>query len=299
MKRAIVLGTLLAAGVLSYAVSAQGPPTASAAAIGAARIEKVKDNLYVITGSGVGNTDAFSGGNTAVFITDAGVTLVDTKLPGFGPTLLERIRTVTDKPVTRIINTHAHGDHSGGNAFFAPPVEIIVHELARANMDKQRQTRTYKDRLSVGSGKDQVDLYYFGRGHTDGDTFVVFPALRTMHTGDMFAWKALPFVDPSAGGSVVEQPRSLARAVSTVRNVDTIINGHIPTSTWADFTEYASFVGDFVAFAEASRKAGKSVDQAAAEYTVPARYKGFVASLMPVASPAANLKLAYDELSRR
>src|SRR5688572_10876884 len=156
---------------------------------------------------------SFSGGNTAVFVTDAGVTLVDTKLPGFGPTLLERVKSVTDKPVIRIINTHAHGDHSGGNAFFGPPVEIIVQEGARANMNKERETRTYQDRLSVGSGRDQVDLYYFGRGHTNGDTFVVFPALRTMHAGDMFAWKAVPFVDPVAGGSILEQPQSLAKAV--------------------------------------------------------------------------------------
>ena len=67
--------------------------------------------------------------------------------------------------------------------------------------------KTYKDKLTVGAGKDQIDLYYFGRGHTNGDTFVVFPALRTMHVGDIFAWKALPYVDPANGGSVVEQPQ--------------------------------------------------------------------------------------------
>jgi glyoxylase-like metal-dependent hydrolase (beta-lactamase superfamily II) len=224
---------------------------------------------------------------------------VDTKLPGFGPMLLERIKTVTDKPVTRIINTHAHGDHSGGNAFFAPPVEIIVHDGARPYMNKERETRTYQDRLTIGSGRDQIDLYHFGRGHTRGDTFVVFPALRTMHAGDMFAWKGLPFVDPVAGGSVIEQPQSLARAVATIGNVDTVINGHIPTSTWNDFRDYADFTRDFVAYAESARKAGKSVDQAASEYRVPDRYRGYVANVASNVTPATNLKLAYDELSRR
>src|SRR5687768_495800 len=162
MRRTIVLGFVLALGALAYVAAAQAPQTPSAAARDAARIEKVKDNLYVITGSGVGNTEAFSGGNTAVFITDTGVTLVDTKLPGFGPTLLERIKTVTDKPVTRIINTHVHGDHTGGNAFFDSKVEIIVHEGARARMAQERVTRSYTDRLTIGSGKDQVDLYHFG-----------------------------------------------------------------------------------------------------------------------------------------
>jgi glyoxylase-like metal-dependent hydrolase (beta-lactamase superfamily II) len=299
VKRSVVLGTILALGVLSYAVAAQAPQGPSPASIAATKIEKVKDGLYVITGSGAGDMASFSGGNTAVFITDAGVTLVDTKLPGFGPTLLERIRTVTDKTVTRIINTHAHGDHTGGNAYFKPPVEIIVHEGAFPNMDKARQTRTYKDRLTVGSGRDRIDLYHFGRGHTNGDTFVVFPALRTMHTGDMFAWKGLPYVDPGAGGSVVEQRQSLANAVAAVKDVDTIINGHIPTATWAEFVQYADFVRDFVDYAEASRKAGKSVDQAAAEYRVPARFKGYTPSIMANVTPASNLKLAYDELSRR
>jgi glyoxylase-like metal-dependent hydrolase (beta-lactamase superfamily II) len=299
MRRTLVLGTILLGGSVSYAASAQGPQGPSPAALEASRIERVKDNLYVITGSGVGNAGAFSGGNTAVFITSTGVTLVDTKLPGFGPMLLERIRTVTDKPVTRIINTHAHGDHSGGNEFFGPPVEIIVHEGARANMNKERETRTYKDHLMVGSGRDQIDLYYFGRGHTNGDTFVVFPALGTMHAGDMFAWKGLPFIDPAAGGSVLEQPQTLARVVAGVKNVDTVINGHIATSSWNDFRDYADFVRDFVDYAEASRQAGKSVEQAAAEYRVPARYKDYVASVAATITPSANLKLAYDELSKR
>src|SRR5213594_4018590 len=99
MKRGIVLGIIVVLGCLPLVVSGfQGP---SPAALAATKIEKVKDNLYVITGSGVADQNAFSGGNTAVFVTDAGVVVVDTKLPGWGPTLLERIKTVTNKPVPR------------------------------------------------------------------------------------------------------------------------------------------------------------------------------------------------------
>ena len=135
MRRGLVLGTVIGVAALSMVVSgqAQGP---SAAAIKAMQIEKVKENLYIITGSGASDTSAFSGGNVAVFITDAGVTLVDTKLPGFGPTILERIKTVTNKPVTRIINTHTHGDHTGGNPSFGATVESIVQENTRTNMAK-------------------------------------------------------------------------------------------------------------------------------------------------------------------
>jgi cyclase len=300
---------LIGVGVVSLVVSgqAQGP---SAAAIKAMQIEKVKDNLYIISGSGADNQATFSGGNVAVFITDAGVTLVDTKLPGFGPTILERIKTVTNKPVTRIINTHTHGDHTGGNGSFGATVESIVQENTRTNMTKMKEfsganaqfipKRTYKDKLTVGSGKDQIDLYYFGRGHTNGDSFVVFPALRTMHVGDMFAWKALPYVDTDNGGSVVEQPESLAKAVATVKNVDTIINGHIPVGTWNDLREYADFTKDFVDFARASLKAGKTVEQAASEYKVAPKFKGYAASLSPAFGGAlANMKIAYQELQKK
>ena len=317
MRRVLVLGTVIGLAAVSIVVYGQPPQGPTARAIEATRIEKVKDNLYIITGSGAADQTAFSGGNTAVFITDAGVTLVDTKLPGYGPTLLERIKTVTDKPVTRIINTHAHDDHTGGNPFFgraavgaAAAVESIVQENAKANMAKAPQwagdrakflpTRTYKDKLTIGSGKDQIDIYYFGRGHTNGDSFIVFPALRTMHVGDMFAWKALPYVDAAAGGSVIEQPKSLAKAVATVKNVDTIINGHIPVSTWNDLKDYADFTKDFVAYAEASMKAGKSVEQAAAEYKVAPKYKGYVVTIFEqLVSPQSNLQMAYDELKKK
>jgi cyclase len=309
MKRGLVLGTLIGVGLLSLVVSGQAPPAApTKAALEATKIEKVKDNLYIITGSGAGNQDAFSGGNTAVFIGSNGVTLVDTKLPNWGPTILERVKTVTSKPVVRIINTHSHGDHTGSNsAFMAPKVESVVQENTKTNMTRMTEfmgegakylpNRTYKDKLTVGSGRDAIDLYYFGRGHTDGDSFVVFRALRTMHTGDIFAWKALPFVDTMNGGSVVEQPKTLAKAVATVKNVDTIIAGHIPVGTWNDLKEYAQFTADFVAYAEASLKAGKSAAEAGKSYKVDPKYKGYVASVIPtVAGPDGNLQIAYDEL---
>ncbi len=66
------------------------------------------------------------------------------------------------------------------------------------------------------------------------------PALRTMHVGDIFAWKALPYIDAGNGGSVMQQPKTLAKAVATVKNVDTIINGHIPVSTWNDLKDTRS-----------------------------------------------------------
>jgi len=312
MKRGLVLGSLIGVAVLSMVVSGQAPPAGpTPASLAATKIEKVKDNLYVITGSGAENQAAFSGGNTAVFITDGGVTLVDTKLPGWGPRVLELVKTVTNKPVTRIINTHTHGDHTGSNAaFMGATVESVVQENTKTNMAKMPEfsganakflpNKTYKDKLTVGSGKDAIDLYYFGRGHTNGDSFVVFRALRTMHVGDIFAWKALPYVDTMNGGSVVEQPETLARAVKTVKNVDTIINGHVPIGTWNDLKEYAQFTKEFVDYARASMKAGKSAAQAGKEYTLDPKFKGYVVSVNPMfAGAETNLQIAYDELKSK
>jgi glyoxylase-like metal-dependent hydrolase (beta-lactamase superfamily II) len=308
MRRLFLLGALIAVGALSMVVSGQAPAAPSKEAMATARIQKVKDNLYVITGSdaSAANDALLTGGNTAVFVTDAGVTLVDTKLPGFGPTILARIKTVTDKPVTRIINTHTHGDHTGGNGFFGVSVESIVHENARTSMMKMPEfsganeqflpKRTYKDKLTVGSGKDQIDLYHFGRGHTDGDTFIVFTAVRTMHAGDMFPVKALPYVDTANGGTVIEHPDSLAKAAA-VPNIDTIIGGHIPVGTVDDLKEYVNFLRDFVNYARVSMKAGKTVEQAAKEYTVDPKYKGYAPSVNPkYGTPQKNLRIAYNEL---
>ncbi|HET9831101.1 MAG TPA: MBL fold metallo-hydrolase [Vicinamibacterales bacterium] len=308
MRRAILLGTLIVVGGLSLVVSGQAPG-ASEKSIAAAKIAKVKDNLYVISGSGAEDTTAFSGGNVAVFITDAGVTIVDAKLPGFGQTIVDRVKSVTSKPITRIINTHTHNDHTGSNEFFGASIESIVQENTKANMAKMDEfkgpkaqflpKKTYKDTLKIGAGKDEIDLYYFGRAHTNGDTFVVFPALRTMHVGDVFAWKALPYVDAANGGSVIEGGKTIGKAVATVKNVDTIINGHIPTSTWNDLKEYQQFLSEFAAFAEKEAKAGKTSAQAADEWKLDPKYKGYVVSVNPAFGGASgNMDIAYKELGK-
>src|SRR4051812_15188693 len=110
MKRTALLGALLAVGAASMTAQTASPKVID--------ILKLKDNLYVLTTSTPGNAETFSGGNVAVFLTDNGVTLVDDKLAGWGQAVLDKVKSVTDKPITRIINTHTHGDHTGNNGFF-------------------------------------------------------------------------------------------------------------------------------------------------------------------------------------
>src|SRR5213595_2285715 len=209
MRRSIVLGTLMAAGALSLAVSAyQAPPSPPAPKV--VEVEKIKDNLYMLKGGG---------GNTAVFVTANGVTVVDAKNPGWGQPILDKIKELTPKPVTLLINTHTHGDHVSGNVEFPATVDVVVQENTKTNMEKMpifkehngrgMAKRTFKDKMTIGKGADQVDLYYFGPGHTNGDAIVVFPALRTAHVGDLFAGKGLPLVDGANGGSVLQYPETL------------------------------------------------------------------------------------------
>jgi cyclase len=296
MKRSVLLGVVLAAGTLSMAAQ-QGP-----AGPKVVDILKLKDNLYVLTSSTPGNAATFSGGNVAVFITDGGVTLVDDKLAGWGQAVLDKVKSVTSKPITTIINTHTHGDHTGNNGFFGASVEIVAQENTKTNMQKMDAFKgegarflpgkTYKDKMSLGSGKDRIDLYYFGRGHTGGDTFVVFPALRILHTGDMFAWKDGPLCDRGNGGSCVDFPRTLQNAVAAVKNVDTVIPGHSPMQTPKDLQEYQRFTADLLSHATDAMKAGKSVDDAFASFKID-KYPGYKNERVKAAMQAV-----YDELKK-
>ena len=94
--------------------------------------------------------------------------------------------------------------------------------------------------MTIGKGADEVDLFYFGRGHTNGDAWVVFPALRLVHAGDIFSGKNLPLLDANNGGSGVAIGDTLAKAAKSLKNIDTIITGHSTTMTMADLTEYAA-----------------------------------------------------------
>lgn len=273
MKRLAVLTGLLLASAISLMASQrlqQSPPAAL-------EMQEVKDNLYVITGSG---------GNTAVFITEKGVVVVDTKNPGDGPRILEKIKSVTPKPVIMVINTHTHRDHVGSNSAFTGAVEFVAHANTKANMEKMPDFqseeskkflpgKTYKDKLSLLGGADKIDLYYFGRGHTSGDTFVVFPALKVMHSGDMFPGKAVPFMAAYYGGSGVEYPKTLAKAAAGVKGVETVITGHGAVTDWNAFQDYGAFVSDLVATIERAKKDGKDVDQAIADIKLPEKYKDY------------------------
>ena len=273
MSRSMVLGVLLAVGALSVALAGyQAQPQAPKVV----EVEKLKDNLYLLKGGG---------GNTAVFITASGVVVVDTKNPGWGQPLLDKIKEITAKPVTTIINTHTHGDHVSGNVEFPATVDVVVQENTKTNMQGMPifQTsngtglpkRTFKDKMTIGNGADRIDLYYFGRGHTNGDAWIVFPTLRIAHAGDIFSGKNLPLLDMNNGGSGVDIGTTLEKAHGGISNVDSVITGHSTVMPWADLAEYSRFNKDFLASVQAAVAAGKTPDDIAASWKIADKYAGY------------------------
>jgi glyoxylase-like metal-dependent hydrolase (beta-lactamase superfamily II) len=307
MKRLGLLGVVVASGLLSMTLAAyQQPPAAPAPMV--VEVEKLKDNLYVMKGGG---------GNSAVFIGADGVTVVDTKNPGWGKPLLEKIQSVTTKPVVRIINTHTHGDHVSGNVEFPASVDVVVQENTKAGMEAMKPVtglaapppgpsifernqgrglpkRTFKDTMTIGSGADRIDLHYFGRAHTGGDAFVVFSALRVMHAGDAFHTRDLPIMDKNNGGSGIEFSATLSKAAAAATNIDMIINGHnATTTTVADLRTQSEFIADFVKFVQEAKKSGKTVEDVVTTWKTPAQYSGYATP--QVARIRADAQVVWDE----
>jgi cyclase len=225
--------------------------------------------------------------------------------------------------VTTLINTHTHGDHVSGNVAFPATVDIVVQANTAENMKKMipnstaadqtvpKQTifqenggkglpkRTFKDKMTLGKGADEVDLFYFGRGHTNGDAWVLFPAIRVLHAADIFSGKNIPLLDANNGGSAVEIGNSLDKAANTLNGkYDTIVTGHANEMTPADLKEYAQFNRDFVAEVKAAISGGKSPDDVANSWAIPAKYQGYA----PISTPndkvrvKNNVNLAWKEL---
>src|SRR5262245_14315939 len=245
------------------------------------RTLSVYDILYVVSGAGT---------NTGALLTDKGSVLVDAKLPGWGKPVRDTLDAVTEQPVTLIINTHAHPDHVGANSEFPTAMEIAAQENTKARMAKSSAfsganarylpNRTFVDRLTLDANGDPIDLYYFGRGHTDGDAVVVFRKQKVAFMGDLFPGKSAPSIDPASGGSGIALPDTLARAVTEIKDVERVVVGHTPSTEsgreqvfralrWSDLQEYAQFTRDFLTAVQGAKNAGRSVDEAASSLNLP------------------------------
>jgi glyoxylase-like metal-dependent hydrolase (beta-lactamase superfamily II) len=310
MNRTVVLGSVILAGTLSMVVEGQAPVREVAPTV------RINERLFVIPGTAPAPGTNTVSPNTTVFLVERGVVVVDTKTVGFGPTILARIKEITSKPVIMIINTHTHNDHTGSNTEFPGTIQFVAHANTKKHLEeptcppvtncasfkgdnaKYLPSQTFTDKLTLFGGKDQIDLHYFGAGHTDGDAWVVYPSLRAMNSGDQFASKITPSIDTGNGGSALSLASSLAKAVATVKNVETVIPGHGPVMKWSDLEGYSRFYNDLVATVRKGKGDGKTVDEIAKAYTLPPGYFEYQGQSAPAPSVRANVELIYKELSR-
>ena len=222
-------------------------------------LNKVKADLYEVVGDG---------GNVAVYVTSEGVILVDDKYEQDFAGIMAHVKSLTNQPVKYVVSTHHHADHSGGNVNFAPTAEIISTANARANIVEHKQPNApphmvparivFTEESSVFLGGKEVRARYFGRGHTNGDAVVYFPALRTIHTGDLMAGTT-PLIDYPGGGSLALWAKTLDEVLKL--DFDTVIPGHGPVTDKAGLRTYRDNVEKLRNRAASLIREGKSQDE--------------------------------------
>ena len=197
---------------------------------------KITNDLYVIHND-------FVPGNTTALITSEGVLLVDDKFEIDFPNVVAEVKKLTSQPIKYVVNTHHHADHSGSNAKMqAISVQVVASEQARANMVDGKQpglpTMVFDRHAHIYLGGKNVELYHFGRAHTDGDVVVLFPAERTLAAGDMFTFgDATPeLIDYSGGGSAKEWTSTLDSALQL--DFDNVVPGHGVPTTKAEMKKF-------------------------------------------------------------
>jgi cyclase len=241
---------------------------------GPLKTERIKGDLYLISGEG---------GNVALYTTAEGVVLVDDMFDRNHDDILKQIKSVTDKPLKYVINTHQHDDHAGGDLKMLPLAEVIAHKNVRVNLKDIKRPYyedtpgtpiglpriTFTDQLAVNLGDKEVQAHYFGRGHTNGDAVIYFPELKAIHTGDLFLNfppgrgggppkpLALPiYADYNQGGSLLEWTKTVDGILRL--DFDTIIPGHGSLATKADLVKFRGNLAAMVTRLTGLVKGGRS-----------------------------------------
>jgi glyoxylase-like metal-dependent hydrolase (beta-lactamase superfamily II) len=249
--------------------------------------------------------------NALAVVTADGIVLLDAMSAGWRQRVLDKLEGLTDMPVTTIVNTHAHEDHAGADAEYPADVQVVMHENSSRRLARGagpgKAVKAFSDHLPLTVGTRRLDVYYFGRGHTDGDAIVVIPDIKVAYVGDLFEEKALPAIDPTSGGSALALPDTLARAANGITGVDRIVTGHRrwpgaaansagarDWPAWQDFREYAQFTRALVDAVTAAWKQGRTAAQVAAELKMPEQYKDY-----RLDGARAMIDTIFDELKQK
>ena len=301
MKIGVDVGcfTLLCLLLFGPSLSAQDIPMMTAAELARVQVHAVpgKDNLYLVPGFG-GN----SGGNVIFLVTDEGVLVVDNKFFYSYPEIMEQLRKVTDKDIRYMLNTHHHYDHAGSNAdFLEDGIPILAHRNVRTNVLRDERNAPegapvilYEKSATVVLGGQEVNAHYFGRGHTSGDSVIHFPALRTVHTGDLVLWgdrldgsTMSPFFDYDNGGSAADWTATLDGLLTL--DFDTAIPGHGPILRKVDIRIFRSKLDQFMTRIKVLIDNGVGRDRIAAELDI---------ADLNWPMPPGRIESIYDELTQ-
>ena len=249
------------------------------------------------------------GGNIGVSHGEDGTVLIDDQFAPLTPKIQAAVTALGATPVKFLINTHWHGDHTGGNENFGKAGALIMaHDNVRVRMASP-QTRgdrttpaspkvalpvvTYHDGLSLHLNGDEVRTHHMHDAHTDGDSIVIWKKANVVHMGDLYFNKiSLPFVDLNSGGSVKGMLAAIEKALTLINPQTKVIPGHGPIASYGDLVGYRDMLKSIIGIVQAGITAGKSVDQIkamkpAAQWDVPG---GFI-------SGDAFVETAYKSLT--
>ena len=234
---------------------------------------KVAGNVYMLEGAG---------GNIGVSVGDDGLLIVDDQFAPLADKIRAALKGIADKKLKFILNTHWHGDHTGGNASFGPEATIIAHDNVRKRLATEQKSTvfnsttpaspkealpviTFDQSLSVHFNGEDIRAIHFPHGHTDGDSVIFFSASNVVHLGDDFFAGRFPFVDLESGGSVEGLVKNIGELVNKIPADAKLIPGHGPISTLDDLKSYYRMLQQTTGIVRQKIAAGKTLDQIKSE----------------------------------
>ena len=227
------------------------------------KVTKVAGNVYMLEGSG---------GNIGASVGEDGIVIVDDQFAPLADKIKAALKGVTDKPVRFVINTHFHGDHTGGNAIFQKDAPIIAQDNVRKRLEAgagdrkpARKVRlpiiTFDHDVTVHLNGEDIHALHFASGHTDGDSIIFFPKSNVVHMGDDFVTYGFPFIDLNSGGSVEGMIAAIDDVAGKLPADVKVIPGHGPISNLDDVRKFSAMLKDTLAVAQKALKQGKTLDQ--------------------------------------
>ncbi|HEU4870389.1 MAG TPA: MBL fold metallo-hydrolase [Pyrinomonadaceae bacterium] len=234
---------------------------------------KVAGNVYMLEGAG---------GNIGVSVGDDGLLIVDDQFAPLADKIRAALKGLADKKLKFILNTHWHGDHTGGNIAFGPEATIIAHDNVRKRLATEQKSTvfnsttpaspkealpviTFDQSLSVHFNGEDIRAIHFPHGHTDGDSVIFFSASNVVHLGDDFFAGRFPFVDLESGGSVEGLIKNIGELVNKIPADAKLIPGHGPISTLDDLKSYHRMLQQTTEIVRGKIAAGKTLDQIKSE----------------------------------